>query len=113
MNLQSIVELLRAEVLSGHRQLDVPIQHVLGADLMSDVLTAVAEDTLLLTGLTNLQVVRTADMLDLRAIAFARGKRPGGEVVRLAEEMNIPLLVTSYTMFEACGILYRAGLKPR
>ena len=81
-----------------------------GADLMSDVLAFTHAGTLLLTGLTNPQVVRTAEMAGIRAIIFVRGKRPPRETIALAEEKGIPLLATRYTLYEACGRLYNAGL---
>ena len=81
-----------------------------GADLMSDVLAFTHAGTLLLTGLTNPQVVRTAEMAEIVAIVFVRGKLPPPETVALAEEKGIPLLASKYTMYEACGRLYRAQL---
>ena len=81
-----------------------------GADLMSDVLAFTHEGTLLMTGLTNPQVVRTAEMAGITAIVFVRGKVPPPETVTLAEEKGIPLLASKYTMFETCGRLYKAGL---
>lgn len=87
------------EVLSCH-----------ASDLMSDVLTFQGPGSLLLTGLTNAQVVRTAEMSDFGAICFVRGKKPLPEAVRLAEERQIPLLATPLSMFESCGRLYAKGL---
>ena len=81
-----------------------------GADLMSDVLAFTHEGTLLMSGLTNPQVVRTAEMADVRAIVFVRGKIPPAETVALAKEKGIPLLASKYTMFETCGRLFQAGL---
>jgi predicted transcriptional regulator len=77
---------------------------------MSDVLSFTHEGTLLLTGLTNPQVVRTAEMAGIKAIIFVRGKLPPPETVTLAEEKSIPLLASKYTMFETCGRLYMGGL---
>ena len=81
-----------------------------GADLMSDVLAFTQEGTLLMTGLTNPQVVRTAEMASVKAVVFVRGKLPPAETIALAEEKGIPLLASKYTMFETCGRLYKAGL---
>ncbi len=81
-----------------------------GADLMSDVLAFTHAGTLLLTGLTNPQVVRTADMSGIRAVVFVRGKLPPPETIALAEQRNIPLLASRYTMYETCGRLYQSGL---
>jgi len=81
-----------------------------GADLMSDVLAFTHAGTLLLTGLTNPQVVRTAEMAGINAIVFVRGKVPPAETIALAKEKDIPLMATRYTMYETCGRLYEAGL---
>lgn len=111
LKVSEVVELLQAEVVTGHSLLETNIEHALGADLMSDVLTTPRDETILLTGLTNLQVIRTAEMVDIRAIVLVRGKRPAEDTLRLAIEMNTPLLLTAYSLFETCGILYQAGLK--
>jgi predicted transcriptional regulator len=110
MELQAVVSLLDAEVVSRQRDLWQVVSAGAGADLMSDVLAFAQPDSLLLTGLTNLQVVRTAEMAGIQAIVFVRGKVPPEETIRLAEETGIPLLRTRYTMYEACGRLYQAGL---
>ena len=81
-----------------------------GADLMSDVLAYCKPRALLLTGLTHPQVVRTAEMADIAAIVFVRGKKPPQETISLAEEKNIPLVTSPYTMFELCGRLYMNNL---
>ena len=81
------------------------------SDLMSDVLTLSGVKSLLLTGLTNVQVIRVAEISDFAAVCFVRGKKPQAEAVQLAEERAIPLLVTSLPMFEACGRLYAQGLR--
>ena len=80
------------------------------SDLISDILSLRGPGSLLLTGLTNTQVIRTADILDFVAICFVRGKLPQPETIRLAEEKGIPLLATPHLMFEACGLLYDTGL---
>ncbi|WP_371371569.1 DRTGG domain-containing protein [Sporomusa aerivorans] len=110
MKLAQIRKLLDAEVLSGMEWLDREVKSACGSDLMSDVLAFTNEQALLLTGLTNIQVIRTAEMSDLAGIMFVRGKRPGPEVIAMAKEMGIPLLLTERQMYEACGILYRDGL---
>jgi predicted transcriptional regulator len=78
---------------------------------MSDVLALVNKDTLLLTGLTNIQAVRTAEMMDIKCIIFVRGKHPDTQVIELAAEKDICLMATPYIMFTSCGILYSNGLK--
>jgi len=80
------------------------------SDLISDILSLRGPDSLLLTGLTNAQVIRTAEILDFVAICFVRGKVPQPETVQLAKESGIPLLATPLLMFEACGLLYSKGL---
>lgn len=110
MNLAQIRIMLNAEVLCGKEWLDRDVRSACGSDLMSDVLAFTKEQALLLTGLTNVQVIRTAEMSDLVAIMFVRGKRPGPDVIEMAQKAQIPLLTTSRQMYEACGVLYKEGL---
>ncbi len=110
MDFQTVVTLLEAEVLSRQANCDHTFVSGAAADLMSDVLAYAPTSSVLLTGLINPQVVRTAEMAGILTIVFVRGKRPPAETVRLAEEVGIPLLSTRYTMYEACGLLYHAGL---
>ncbi|SDE74129.1 DRTGG domain-containing protein [Sporomusa acidovorans] len=110
MKLAYIKNLLDAEVLYGAEWLNREVKSACGSDLMSDVLAFTQEHALLLTGLTNVQVIRTAEMSDLAAIMFVRGKRPGSEVIEMAKKMKIPLLLTERQMYEACGMLYKDGL---
>ena len=111
MKLADVQSVLAAEVVAGEKLLEKEAGSACGADLMSDVLTFTKRKTLLLTGLTNVQVVRTAELSDLCAIVFVRGKLPGKEIVEAAKANDIPLLVTCYTLFEACGRLYEMGIK--
>jgi hypothetical protein len=110
MDLQTVVSLLGAVTVHNKPDLEQFVSGGAAADLMSDVLAFAEADSLLLTGLTNLQVVRTAEMAGIRAIVFVRGKVPPEETVCLASEIGIPLFRTRYTMYEACGRLYGAGL---
>lgn len=110
MTLKEIKELLKAELIFGDHHLTTEITFAGGADLMSDVLAFGKPGLLLLTGLTNLQSVRTADIIEAKAIIYVRGKKPDAQTIKLAEEKNIPLLSTPLMMYEACGILYQAGL---
>lgn len=110
MDLRKIVELLDCEIISGVEFLDREVKFAFGSDLMSDVLAYTEEDTVLLTGLCNNQVIRTAEMLDLKAIVFVRGKCPTEEVIELAKEDNILLVRTKHSMYSASGILYSHGL---
>ena len=110
MKIKEIVRLLDAEVLTCESQLDCDVFSACGSDMMSDVLAFVKDQGVLLTGLLNQQVVRTAEMMDMRCIVFVRNKKPGSEVLSLAEENGIVLLATAERMYEACGRLYTAGL---
>ena len=110
MKLKDIERILEAEIIVGGSLLEREIGMACGSDLMSDVLSFAKSGSLLLTGLTNPQVVRTAEMADLQAICFVRGKKPEKETIEMAESKDIPLLVTPLPMFESCGRLYQAGL---
>ena len=111
MRICEVKEILNAEVLCGEELLENEVSYAFGSDLMSDVLAFVKGKTLLLTGLTNQQVVRTAEMADLSAIVFVRGKKPGEDIVELATEKDIALLLTRDTMYTASGKLYGNGLE--
>ncbi len=110
MTLAEVKEILKAEVITGSNNLQMEIKMGCGSDLMSDVLAFTKAESLLLTGLTNTQVVRTAEMADIVAICFVRGKKPDEETIRLAESKSIPLLITQLPMFESCSQLYKNGL---
>lgn len=109
MKLKKIKEILNAEVITSSN-LDIDIKMGCGCDLMSDVLAFIKSNTLLLTGLTNKQVIYTAEMADIKAICFVRGKKPDEETIALAKSRNISLLTTNLPMFESCGRLYKEGL---
>jgi len=111
MKFGEIISVLEGRLISEDADLDIEIACACAADLMSDVLAFAELGSVLLTGLCNPQVVRTAEMADIAAIVFVRGKYPPPETIALAEEEGIPLVVTSYAMFEMCGRLYQAGLK--
>lgn len=110
MTLREVRDILDAEVVVGHDQLDREVTTAFGADLMSDVLAYAKAGGLLLTGLTNPHVVRTSDVLDIAAIILVRGKRPLPETTALAEELRIPILTTRYILFETAGRLYAKGI---
>lgn len=110
MKLKEIKNILEAEMLYGDECLSKEIKVAYGSDLMSDVLTFVKSGSLLLTGLTNTQVVRTAEMAEIGAICFVNNKRPQEETINLANEKKIPLLATKLFMYECCGRLYKKGL---
>jgi len=113
MKLREIVEILDAEVLCGENSIhNTEIENCYAADLMSDVLAFASPSVLLLTGLTNIQIFRTAQMLDIPAIVFVRGKLPQDDLLALAKESEMPILYTKCSMFEACGKLYSKGVLP-
>ncbi|RJP76027.1 MAG: hypothetical protein C4524_10885 [Candidatus Zixiibacteriota bacterium] len=112
MTLRAVQALLEARTVAGQRFLDeVTIETAGAADLMSDVLAYSRSGTLLLTGLASAQSLSTADIADMKAIIYVRGKQPPAEVVAQAEARGIPLLCTTLGMFECCGRLYQAGVK--
>ncbi len=110
MKLQQIKEALEAEVLVGEESLDLEVTMACGADLLSDVLAFTKSKSLLLTGLTHPQVIRTAEIAEIKAVCFVRGKRPPAETIDLAKKRSVPLLCTSLLMYESCGRLYNYKL---
>jgi predicted transcriptional regulator len=110
MTLEEVVGVLDGSFLTERNHRRKTVETGCGCDLMSDVLAFIKADSLLLTGLTNAQVIRTAEMADIQAICFVRGKKPNQDVIALAEDKGIALVATSLPMFEACGRLYRRGL---
>jgi len=113
MKIREVLEVLQGEILVETHDLDEEVPRGAAADLMSDVLAFSTEKMLLLTGLTNPQVVRTAEMAGISVIVLVRDKIPPRETLELARDSGITLMRTSYTMFEACGRLYAAGLPGR
>lgn len=103
-------DILDAEIIVGEDCLDLEVHTAFGADLMSDVLAFAKAGSLLLTGLTNTQVIRTANVLDIAAIILVRGKKPSSETIALASELKIPILTTKYILFETAGRLYMKGI---
>ncbi len=110
MKICTIRELLDATVVAGEENLGKHVYSACGSDMMSDVLAYVKDQAVLLTGLINPQVIRTAEMMDMVCVVFVRSKQPTAEMVRLAEESGLVLLATDKRMYEACGILYKSGL---
>ena len=111
MTIADIQRILHADVVGQASSLETEVHNACGSDMMSDVLAYVKDQSVLLTGLVNPQVVRTAEMMDMRCIVFVRGKSPDESIVKLAEEKEIVLLKTPYRMFPACGLLYESGLR--
>ena len=110
MNLAELITIANGVVLTNGDHDNPEIKGACGADLMSDVLASIQPDAVLLTGLCNPQVVRTAQMADVTAIILVRGKTPPQETIELANQENIPLIKTPFGMFELCGRLHEAGL---
>ncbi|HHX44899.1 MAG TPA: hypothetical protein GX714_13075 [Chloroflexi bacterium] len=110
MTLEDVLVAIDGKAISRGVDVGASVAMACGADLMSDVLAFTHAGTLLLTGLTNPQVVRTAEMAGIKAIVFVRGKYPPPETITLAEQKGIPLLASRYTMYETCGRLFQAGL---
>ena len=109
MTVRDIIRILDAEIVTAG-DLDTEVKTACGSDMMSDVLAYVKDQSVLLTGLTNPQVVRTAEMMDMHCIVFVRGKEPDGDIVALAKQKDVTILVTQHRMFTACGLLYTNGL---
>ena len=110
MRISTIKELLEAEIVCGEDGLDKDVSSACGSDMMSDVLAYVKNQAVLLTGLVNSQVVRTAEMMDMICIVFVRSKQPTPEMIELAKESGIVIMKTPLRMYEACGKLYSNGL---
>jgi len=111
MTIREIKEILDADLIFGEELLDTEVLGACGSDLMSDVLAYSEGNSVLVTGLNNPQVVRTAEMLDITCIVFVRNKIPTEQVVELAKSKNIAVLATKHLMFSSCGLLYEGGLR--
>ena len=111
MTLNEIKDVLNCDVLSDEDGLSADIQTVVASDGMSEILAFARPNALMITGLTNIQSVRTANIANVRAIIYVRGKRPDERVVQLARSNRIPVLATRLGMFDVCGILHARGLK--
>lgn len=110
MKIGELQEVLDAKIWVGEDRKDTEVFIACGSDLMSDVLAFVKERVVLLTGLVNPQVIRTAEMMDIKAIVFVRGKTPTEDVIELAKSKNMIILTTEQPMYIACGLLYKNGL---
>jgi predicted transcriptional regulator len=110
MKLEQIIEVIEGQLFFEGINLEKDIKGGCGADLMSDVLASVQPEAILLTGLCNPQVIRTAQMADVRAVVILRGKQPSNEMIDIALQEGIPLISSPFGMFEICGRLYQAGL---
>ena len=112
MKLETIVEKIAGTVKTGSHLLQHDTEFAFASDLMSDVLTVDKEDILLITGLVNVQTIRTAEMADIRYILFARNKRVNCDIIQLAIENDMVLIECPYSVFKVCGILYNSGINP-
>lgn len=111
MQIKKLQELLEAKVLCGESLLDGEITRAFASDMMSDVLACAKDQPVLVTGLCNPQVIRTAEMLDIECIIFVRGKPLEENIVEMAKDRNMIVLKTEYTMFTTCGLLYEEGVR--
>ena len=114
MKISKIAELLSADVFIGQKQLDVDIEHAFCSDLMSDVLAnsgRIDVQSVLLTGLSNYQVIRTAEMLDIKVVVFVRGKMPTEDMIELAMDNDMVVMRTMHTMYHSAGMLFSNGLQ--
>lgn len=111
MTIRDIIPILDAKVLCGEDGLEQEVRSACGSDLMSDVLAFVKDKAILITGLTNVHVMRTAEMLDIHCVIFARGKIPPEDVLDEAKELGIVVLTTEHTSYTTCGLLYQAGIR--
>ena len=112
MKIENIIKLLNAKVLCGKHRISDDISHAFSSDLMSDVLTLDAENILLITGLVNVQIIRTAEVAEIHHLVVVRNKKVSVDIVELAKSLNMVLIESPYSMFKASGILYANGLKP-
>lgn len=112
MKFRDILQVVEGEVLCGHDHLDMDVEYAFASDLMSDVLTLKSRNFILITGLCNVQSVRTAEISDIHAILYVRDKDVNSEMITIGQENNMLILRTPYSMFRTIGCLYAAGLKP-
>ena len=112
MKLREVATILNAEVVCGNTKLERDVEAVFASDLMSDVLTIDSEKLLLLTGLVNIQTIRTSEMSDIKNIVLVRNKKATPEMIALAEENRIVIMQCSYSMYKTSGILFQEGLEP-
>ena len=110
MTAKDVRDILDATVLTGEDLLDSEVRTACGSDMMSDVLAFSKDHAVLLTGLCNPQVIRTAEMLDIVCLVFVRGKKPDATIVKMAEDRGIIVMETGHRMFSSCGLLYQAGM---
>lgn len=111
MTIANIRDVLNAKLILGEEWKDREVHTACGSDMMSDVLAFMKDQSVLLTGLCNLQVIRTCEMMDIICVVFVRGKLPDEAMIEMAKEKGIAILSTGHRMFSACGLLYENGLR--
>lgn len=111
MKIKEIIEILDAQVCCGEDRLEQEINYAFASDMMSDVLAYLKDQGLLLTGLCNPQVVRTADMLDIKCIVIVRGKAPTMDMLEIAKKRGIVIIMSKLFLYDCCGLLYKNGLR--
>ena len=112
MKIEKIVQLVDAKIVCGHHRISDDISHAFSSDLMSDVLTLDTDNILLITGLANVQIIRTAEVAEIHYLLIVRNKKVTDDIVKLATSLNMVLIESPYSMFKVSGILYTNGLKP-
>ncbi len=112
MKIRELVSVLNADIITGMQYVDLEIIRGFASDLMSDVLTLDTDKMVLITGLSNMQTIRTAEMAEIQCVLFVRNKKVTEEMLSLANENKMVILQSKYSMFQAVGKLYRAGLEP-
>ncbi len=111
MKISTIVDILSAEIICCEEKLSTEVLSACASDMMSDVLAFVKDHAVLITGLSNPQVIRTAEMMDMECVIYVRGKRPDATSIELAKDKGIVLLACNKRMYAACGLLFGAGLQ--
>jgi hypothetical protein len=112
MKLRDLVNILQAKVITGESHLDREVEYAFSSDMMSDVLTVEMRNILLITGMANIQAMRTAEMSDAQTVLLVRNKKASPEMKEIAKQNDMVLMEFNGSMFRASGILYNAGLKP-
>ena len=112
MKIKEVIDIINGKLVCGETMMDADVQKAFASDLMSDVLTIDTDDVMLITGLANVQAIRTAEMSDISCIIFARKKKVSTEMINLAKESNIVLIECEGSVFKTSGKLYNAGIKP-
>jgi predicted transcriptional regulator len=112
MTSKEIAQIIGGEIICSGSNQEINIGKAFASDLMSDVLTIDTDNLLLLTGLNNLQTIRTAEMAEVKCILLVRNKKPSEEMLTLAAKENITIITSEKSLFYVSGLLYSAGIKP-